>query len=147
MQVAMLIPSEADWHSEPWWIDTPHAYEYFNKKSLAEAVALFVDNAICYQEDIMFMPLPCFRYYVRAYIDYLLSDASKDDSDAANCFFGIVEFRRDDILTSGDELRGLILDVLRHIGAGQEWYDADRGIYGDFADRAEAAKKLIGGAG
>ena len=41
----------------------------------------------------MFMPLACFRYYIHAYLDYLLSDKSEGDSDGASCFFGLIEFR------------------------------------------------------
>jgi hypothetical protein len=59
----MTIPAEVDWRSEPWGIDTPWAYKHFFGKNLAEAFDLFVENAMHYQEDIMFMPLACFKYY------------------------------------------------------------------------------------
>ena len=80
------IPSESDWRSEPWGIDTPYAYNHFQGKSREDAVEFFVENAIYYQEDIMFMPEACFRYYIHSYMDYLFSGRSAGDSDAANCF-------------------------------------------------------------
>ena len=46
----MNIPSEADWRSEPWNIDTPYAYKNFFGKTLAEGFNLFVENALRYQE-------------------------------------------------------------------------------------------------
>ncbi|MEI7929683.1 MAG: hypothetical protein WCH40_14125, partial [Verrucomicrobiales bacterium] len=72
----MNIPTEIDWRSEPWDLDIPYAYKHFFGKDLQEAFDLFVDNSACYQEDIMFMPLVCFRYYVLAYTSYLLSEQS-----------------------------------------------------------------------
>jgi hypothetical protein len=139
----MAVPTEADWRSEPWDIDTAYAYENFFGKSLAEAFDLFVENAIRYQEDILFMPLACFEYYVHAYIDYLLSDKSKGDSDGANCFFGLVDNRKTDIRSSVDDLRSRVVEVLTRLRSEQQWYDANPGIYGDFAARADEAMKLI----
>lgn len=52
----LSIPTEDDWRSEPWCLDIPIAYEHFSGKSLSEAVSMFDDNAICYQEDDVFRP-------------------------------------------------------------------------------------------
>jgi hypothetical protein len=116
----MTIPYESDWRSEPWGIDTPCAYEHFSGKTLDEAFDLFVKDSLYYQEDIMFMPVLCFRYYVHAYMNYLLSDKSGGDCDGASCFFGLIEVRKDDICTSADKLRNRISEVLHYIGARQE---------------------------
>ena len=91
----------------------------------------------------MFMPLVCFRYYIHAYVDYLLSDKSEGDSDGASCFFGLIEFRKDDVCISGDKLRNRVSEVLRHIRVRQKWYDADPDIYGDFAKRSDEILSLI----
>ena len=126
---------------------TPHGhcrhYKDFYGKGLSEAFEMFVENALNYQEDIMFMPLPCFQYYVHAYIDYLLSEKSKGDSDGASCFFGVVEIREADIRASSDELRLRISDLLRHIGKKQDWYAALPEVYGDFAAKTNEALDLI----
>ena len=139
----MTIPSESDWRSEPWCIDTPCAYEHFSSKTLDEAFDLFVKYSLYYQEDIMFMPVLCFRYYIHAYIDYLLSDKSEGDSNGASCFFGIIEVRKNDICTSGDQLRDRISEVLHYIGARQEWYSADLDIYGNFMEKSAKVLSLI----
>jgi hypothetical protein len=132
--MATTIPTEADWRSEPWDLDIPYAYEHFAGKSRSEAVSLFKDNALYYQEDVMFMPTACFPFYAIAYSDYLLSEDSKGDCDGASCFFGLAEVRAAEIRSEG---------VLRHLAARQVWYDADPTIYGDFAKRAEKALSLI----
>lgn len=139
----MRIPTEADWHSEPWTIDVPYAYRHFFGKNLVEAFDLFVENALCYEEDVMFMPLACFRYYLHAYIDYLLSEKSVGDSDGANCFFGLVECRTDDINGTGEILQRRVRDVLTRLRNSQQWYDAEPEVYGDFKARADAALRLI----
>jgi len=129
------IPSEADWRSEPWNLDVPAAYEHFAGKSRKAAVDLFLDNSLLYQEDILFMPAVCFRYYVHAYIDYLLSEQSAGDRDAASCFLSIVEVRQDDISDGDDQLKQRIRDMLKHLSSRQSWYAAAPAIYGDFALR------------
>jgi hypothetical protein len=136
--MANSIPTETDWRSEPWWIDTPHAYEHFAGKSLTEAVGLFKNNAIYYQEDVMWMPSACFPFYAGAYIQYLLSDDSKGDSDGANCLFGLVEFRSPEI-RANTPLTAMVAEALRHVATRQTWYDADESIYGDFAERSRTA--------
>ncbi len=139
----MQIPSEADWRSEPWDLDIPYAYKHFFGKDRVQAAGLFVENALCYQEDVMFMPATCFYFYAHAYIDYLMSEQSEGDSDGASCFFGLVEVRADDILRGPGELRERIRALLRRLGERQTWYDATPHIYGDFRRKAEACLKRI----
>lgn len=136
------IPTEADWRSEPWDLESPYAYEHFAGKSFSEAVELFKRNALLHQEDVMFMPRACFPFYARAYMAYLMSDDSRNDSDGASCFFGIAEERVDDI-RADDALVSSFVHCLEHLAQHQDYYDATVSIYGSFADRArEAVSKL-----
>ena len=139
----MTVPTEDDWKRHTDDLDGNWAYKNFFGKNLTEAYEMFVENALHYQEDIMFMPLPCFQYYVHAYIDYLLSEKSKGDSDGANCFFGIVEIRKTDICASGEELCLRVSELLHHIDKKQDWYNANPEIYGDFSAKANEALNLI----
>ncbi len=132
------IPTQADWESEVWDHDIRHAYQQFGGKSFEEAVELFEENAMFYQEDVCYMPRACFPFYARAFIAYLFSEASEGDSDSASSFFGLVTLRADDIILAGP-LYPAVAKTLKHIAAGQDWYDSEREIYGDFADRAEEA--------
>lgn len=140
----MNVPTHVDWHSEPLCLDGKCAFKNFSGKDLTEAFDLFVDNALYYQEDIMFMPTLCFRYYVRAYINYLLSPKSEGDSDGANCFFGLVEIRAEDVSTSDQSLRQDIAEVLLRLSDQQQWFDAEINIYGSFPKRAQTCLDLIG---
>ena len=137
------IPTEDDWRSEPWDLDIPGAYDRFAGKAIAEAVDLFNDDSLHYQEDLMFMPTACFRYYIHAYIGYLMSKESEHDSDGASCFFGLVEHRHKEITTFDDSEQARMSAVLDHLGVSQEWFDADKSIYGDFQERADESRKLL----
>jgi len=144
MKMKLDVPTEADWRSERWGIDTPWAYRHFFGKDMGDAVALLAENCLCYQEDIVFMPLRCFGYYVLAYTEYLLSDASECDSDGASCFFGLVEVRKDDIRTCSQQVIEQITRTLTKLRGSQKWYDAEESIYGSFPDRATSCLRLIG---
>ena len=128
-------PSEDDWHSEPWCLDAKAAYERFNGRTLDEAVFMFAQDALNREEDLMFMPRICFRYYLPAYLQYLMSDASHSDSDGASCVFGLIDHRLGDIIGDASLMRNVV-GTIEHIGNRQSWYDADESIYGSFRRRA-----------
>ena len=128
-------PSENDWRSEVWCLDAQAAYRDFSGKSLQEAESLFKENAIRYQERLMFMPSICFLFYIVAYLDYLDSEDSAGDSDAANCFLGLVECRLAE-LAQVETLCLRVCQTLTAIGDRQAWYDADEALYGSFAEKA-----------
>ncbi len=140
----MDIPTEADWSTDSWGLDTLYAREHFFGKSLEEAFELFVEDALCYQEDVMFMPNACFRYYLHAYMDYLWSEQSADAADAANCFFSVVGLRAEDIRDSEPGLRQRVEALLRRLADRQAWYGADEQNYGSFKQRAGECLKKIG---
>jgi len=137
------IPTDSEWRSVPWCLDIPYAYDHFFGKTIAEAQQLLEENALYYQEDLMFMPTPCLGYYITAYLQYLMSDRSKGDSDGASCFFGLVEIRHSDINTFTPETVAQTKTVLQKLGTHQEWYDADQVIYGDFATKAQRTIGLL----
>jgi hypothetical protein len=137
------IPSEADWRSEPWDLDISCAHKHFAGKTFEEAIELFKENSLRYEEDVMFMPRACFFFYAKAYMCYLMSDASKGDSDGASCFFGLVEVRSKEV-SSNESFAASIVGCLGHLAIRQEWYEAETWIYGCFAMRAQQAlEKLL----
>lgn len=139
----MTIPTKNEWRSEAWDIDTEHAYKMFAGKSRDQAYALFSQNAGFYYEDVMSMPTACFDFYVRPYLDYLLSSDSHGDSDGASCFFALVRQRAADIVTRATPLRQRFSAVLEYLADHQDWYEADPEIYGDFTAHAEECRELI----
>ena len=133
------VPTEEDWRSEEWNIDTPYAYDDFQGKTLHKAAELLQSCSVSYSADFDVMPPPCFQFYMHAYINYLVSGKSAGDSDAASCFLRIVEFRCEAIRGSSELLIARVKQAIGRIREGQAWYDAPRDLYGDFSERAEAA--------
>lgn len=74
-------------------LDERSACEHFFGKSLEEAEELFRENFLYYQEDLMFMGASAFRFYVRAAISYIQSEAATCDRDVINCFASILDHR------------------------------------------------------
>ena len=72
-------------------LDERKACKHFLGKTVDEAVRLFEENALFYQEDLMFMGPVAFQYYVPAFVRYI--DSAVGDSDAVNCFVGLLEHR------------------------------------------------------
>lgn len=116
-------------------LDERHAVEVFLGKDLEQAEALFRENFLYHQEDLMFMGPKAFAFYVLAAIRYLLSPESSGDTDAANTFCGLVEFRLahepDAIATVEPLIREGILGMLGDF----DRYGCDEAIYGDLAGR------------
>jgi hypothetical protein len=133
----MDVPTEADWRNEPWCLDAAVAYEHFHGKTTAEAVQLFEQNALYYQEDVLFMPSRAFGYYARAYAEYLMSEAAQGDSDGASAFISLLKFKAqwkpEDVRPIWPELRPL----LERLANEQDRFDAIPEIYGDFRTRIQ----------
>ena len=134
----MKIPSDTEWGDLPKVMDLGCAYRHFFGKTLEEAYQMFADNALTYQEDLDYMPKLPFQYYVRAYIHYILSERTSGDSDAANCFIGLIETHLRDNPTWIAETWESVRRALTKISVQQEeFYDACPSIYGDFNIRIE----------
>ncbi|TDU70565.1 hypothetical protein EI77_02610 [Prosthecobacter fusiformis] len=142
---AQTIPTLEDWHSEPWDLDVAYAFGDFNGKTVEESVLLFEENAICYQEDLMWMPSRVFGYYLRAYIAYLLSHASTGDSDGASCFLGLIEHKLQLEPANVRPLWSEIRPVIEHLAANQQSFRASPEIYGSFQKRAETLFSMFAG--
>lgn len=134
---SQTVPTLEDWHSEPWDLDIPYAFKHFYGKTVEESVPLFEENALCYQEDLMFMPSRVFGYYLRAYLAYLLSSASANDSDGASCFIGLIRHK---LQSHPADIRPLwpeIRPVLEHLAAHPQFFDSNPKIYGRFQRQVE----------
>jgi hypothetical protein len=139
----MHPPTEEDWDSEPPGIDTPCAIRHFGGKTHSEAIAMFEDNALLYQEDIACMPSACFRFYVRAYAEYILSPKSAGDCDGASCFIGCIEERLSECPEGIAENRELLERALLRVSDGQTYFDAKEEIYGSFRARVDEVLKNL----
>lgn len=140
----MNIPSNSDWHSEPLCLDGQSAYEHFSGLDESQAFNLLALNALGHSESLLFMPVLCFRFYIRPYMRYLQSPESEGDSDGANAFLGLVEGRWQDMPPDDPSFKGELAAVLKRLASKQAWYDAEVGIYGSFSERARRCCELVG---
>jgi hypothetical protein len=131
----MNVPTEDDWRSEEWGLDTACAYKHFHGKTVDEAVHLFEENALVYYEDVMYMPSRVFGYYLQAYIIYLMSDAARGDSDGASCFISLVNFKSEHDRYNIIPLWPEIEPVLKKLTEHQNDFDAEWLPYGSFRSR------------
>ena len=94
------------------------ACEHFLGKSLEQAEELFRENSLYYQEDLMFMGAPAFRFYVQAAISYIHSDAAAGDSDIISCFASILEqrleFEAQELVSVAPQLGSVCRYIIEH---------------------------------
>jgi hypothetical protein len=88
----MAVPSRNDINVHDS-LDERSACEHFLGKTIEQAEALFRENFLFYQEDLMWMGPAAFRYYIQAAINYIQSEASTGDSAIVNCLTSLLEFR------------------------------------------------------
>jgi hypothetical protein len=72
-------------------LDERSAIEHFLGKNLDEAETMFRDSPYVL-EDFMHMGPKAFCYYIQAFLSYLKSDASTEDSEGAYSFCCMLEF-------------------------------------------------------
>jgi hypothetical protein len=128
----MQIPSRQDWGDFGDDLDARYAFKVFFEKSIPEAVPLFQENPIERTDELRFMPPVPFRYYILAFRDYVLSEESQDDSDAASCYLRLIEEK---VVGQPDTIKSVMPDLIesvQKVAHAQSFYDADLHIYGDF---------------
>jgi hypothetical protein len=129
------IPNSEDWgHVNRDDLDAAWAFDKFFGLSFVEARALFAKHALYYQEGLSSMPPIPFRFYVRAFADYIASEDSRGDADGALSFLELLL----ETLKRHRELldlpcASLLLATARRITHYQESYEANISIYGDFS--------------
>jgi len=129
------------------FMDECYAFHNFYGKTIDEAELMFADNALRYSEDLMWMPDNCVPFYLMAYCNYLLSDASECGPEGASCFLMVVENQDKVIVARGGDLVTRVSSVLNRLEANQFWYGVSTGTYPDFKDRVKRCRNLIAPAG
>lgn len=136
----MSIPNKKAWGViRKDSLDEEHAYKQFFGLSVSEAQKKFKENALFYQEDLYYMPLAVFSYYVYAYINHIISEDSFEDSDGASAFMSLVLWQLEDEseYIIDDELMKKLIKTSELVSNRQEYYDADVDIYGSFKETYE----------
>lgn len=139
---AMTLPTRQDINVHDS-LDERSACENFLGKSLQEAEALFVENSLQYQEDLMFMGAAGFRFYVQAAINYIQSEAAIGDSDMINCFAGLLEHRLEFEAEELVAVAPMLSAVCRYILEHYDKFDLTPKIYGDLRSRFQALEQTF----
>ncbi len=124
-------------------LDERHACRMFLGKTVAEAETLFRENALLYSEDLLWMGPIAFQFYLRAFVNYLEGSASAGDSDAINCFVGLIEFRAEQCPETLRTVRAEIGATCRGLAANIDKFDAGQGIYGELAERLNHLARML----
>jgi hypothetical protein len=150
MEIAMRLPTAQEINPIPDNLDGMHALRNFLGKTLDEAEARFRENSIYYQEDLMFMGVVAFRFYVKALLNYIRSEAAEGDSDIINCLVGLLDLRfqfetKDELVPVASELAAICTYVL----ANFERFNVVPEVYGDlrpqFVELREKYSHLVDG--
>ena len=138
------IPTDKDWGDNKYGLDEKYAYRNFSGKNHDEAINLFIENSMIYQEDLIYMYGYVFDYYLNSFLDFLISADANEDSDAASCFLALImskiEYNYADIVPSKKYIE-LVLDIVSNYQLTK--YDASEDIYGSFKDRSKIIKKYL----
>ena len=110
-------------------LDEQTAARNFEGKSLNEAEALFRENSLYYQEDLMWMGPVAFRFYVQAAIACVESTHAIGDSDMVSCLASIFSFRCENNVDGMAPCAALLSAFCRRVIQQFERCDADPEFY------------------
>ena len=114
-------------------LDERVACDHFYKKTLAEAEALFRENSLYYQEDLLWMGIKAFKFYLPSVINYLQSEYAAKDSDLINFLHEIIDFRSSEAGFS--EALDSVNSLIDYVLANYEKFEVDSAIYGNLHDK------------
>ena len=124
-------------------LDEQRACRHYLGKTLEEAEKLHHDGVLAYQDDLMWMGPVAFRYYVRAFIRFLHSEAATNCPDAINGFAGTLEIRLEyepgELAPIARELADACTYILEHWNK----FDPDPDIYGNLDARYTTLKQAF----
>lgn len=139
----MRLPTASEINPIPEFLDGQCAVKHFLGKSLEEAEALFRENALYYQEDLMFMGAKAFRFYVHAYIGDIRSEAAGRNSSAIHGLIALIEYRLED---EPQELAAVAKDLCaacEFIVEHYDTYDLIPEVYGDLRPRLDVLRQAF----
>lgn len=129
----MQAPDEELWGKWQDDLDTVNAYRLLHGKTVNELVALFAENPIEVAEGLRFAPCAVSITHLRGCIDYLQSNASKHNADAASSLLNLILHMVRNCPTEVFSPVGSFLQSLRSVSERQSYYDADPVVYGSFS--------------
>lgn len=144
-QKVVKIPGAEDWAGYKDDIDARHAHGYWFGKSLDDMQSHFSGGrSIERGSELLFMPRRAFQFYVFAFAQYVMSDSAIGDSDAASGFLNYLLAREERDPGSVAQIYERLAPAVDFVAGSQPRFDASHDIYGDFAEKAEKLRKLLG---
>jgi hypothetical protein len=128
-------------------LDERSACEHFLGKTLEEAEALFRENSLYYQEDLMFMGVSAFRFYVQAAINYIQSESATGDGCIISCFASILEHRLEYEPQALVPVIPQLIAACRFITDHWDRFDVSSEIYAGLPERYLALERSLARAG
>ena len=144
-QKIVKIPGAEEWAGYKDDFTAKQAHSFWFGKSLDD-VQPHLDGSKSIQrgQELLYLPRGAFQFYVFALAQYVMSDAAIGDSDAASVFMTLLAAREKRDPGSVAQVYARLEPTIDFVAASQARFDASHDIYGDFAEKAEAFKKLIG---
>jgi hypothetical protein len=124
-------------------LDERSACKNFLGKNLDEAEAMFRENFLHYQEDLMWMGPVAFQFYVLAAIRYIRGNKSKGDSDAISCFLGLLQFRLEWEPESLRPVAGELTQACKFVAEHFDRFYVDDEIDGDLRQEFEKMSRQL----
>lgn len=136
MSKKLNIPGNAEWVGWEEDLDVKYAHELLFGKSISEVISHFARSPIERADELLFMPKKAFQYYVFAFCEYLNSQDSIGESDAASPFLRLLTAREKRDPGSVMEIYEKLLPTVNFVTKNQDRFDASPDIYGHFEDLA-----------
>jgi len=139
------IPGKNEWEGYEEDLDVKYAHKLFFGKSVPEVIQHFTVSGRCIEraDELLFMPRKAFQYYVFAFAEYLKSDESAGESDAASPFLNLLMNREEKDPGSVMEIYDGLFHVIDFVASNQERFEADPEIYGIFLKKGEALAQMF----
>lgn len=133
------VPTEKEWLGYEKDLDASYAYKVFFGKTNEEMQSSFKLNVIERTDEIRFMPVKAFQYYIFGLRDYVMKRnfGYLDSSDAASCFLGLVLEKLESEPSKIIPVLSELIPSLEFVSNNQNLYDANEEIYGNFKNKYE----------
>lgn len=135
----MQLPSRDEINVNNDDLDGRVACDHFLGKTLEQAEALFHENSVYYQEDLMWMGPTAFCFYLPAFLNYLRSD-SADDADLS-CLVMILQYRLECDIHDLIPVASQVVSICRYILDNDSRYVVNQQLYGDLYAQVESLER------
>ena len=138
------IPGNAEWAGYRDDFGAREAHGIWFGKSLDEMQSVISNRSMVLTTGLQFMPRPVFQFYIFAFVQYVMSEAAIGDADAASVFLAALAAREKRDPGSVAQIYARLASAVDFVAASQARFDASHDVYGDFAEKAEMLRKLLG---